>query len=497
MSHIGTHKTPVIYVDSSVKRGHADGFDCSDCACSVSPVTGTDSKYDNSTKAYTLLDEPFSFKMEIDEEFSLFYGIHHAPVVLNSSAQRLLTRSGKNIDLGSEKFSKIEKDALNEMVRVGLLKPIGYLPTLHQHIDTLSTWVHVTDRCNLRCTYCYLPHRRDDMSWEIGFSIIEKIVKTATSNQLEYIRLKYGGGEPLLRFDLIKKMHTYAKSLLSKGSIILSGVVLSNGTLFNKDTATDFLALGLNIMISLDGRDILHDVHRSYAHGGGTHADAKNAISLAKEMGIQITVSVTITDKNVIDLPRLVSWLLDQRLRFTLNFYRSTSLASEELPFSTDTIITNMLEAYRIIENNLPDECLLDTIVDRANLKSPHLHTCGVGQNYLVFDTYGRLSKCQMHLYSGPENKRTSFPLEWARTSKEGVQNLSIEDKVDCASCQWKYWCTGGCALLTYKNTGRYDVRSPNCGIYQSLFPAAMRLEGLRLIKINQQASNNPITPHN
>ncbi len=44
-------------------------------------------------------------------------------------------------------------------------------------------------------------------------------------------------------------------------------------------------------------------------------------------------------------------------------------------------------------------------------------------------------------------------------------------------------WCAGGCPALTYRVTGRFDVRSPNCRIYQALFPEVLRLEGLRLLQ--------------
>ena len=40
-----------------------------------------------------------------------------------------------------------------------------------------------------------------------------------------------------------------------------------------------------------------------------------------------------------------------------------------------------------------------------------------------------------------------------------------------------------GGALEAYRATGRYDVKSPNCNIYKALFPEALRLEGLRLLK--------------
>jgi uncharacterized protein len=36
--------------------------------------------------------------------------------------------------------------------------------------------------------------------------------------------------------------------------------------------------------------------------------------------------------------------------------------------------------------------------------------------------------------------------------------------------------------VATYRATGRYDVQSPNCAIYQALYPELLRLEGQRLL---------------
>jgi uncharacterized protein len=82
---------------------------------------------------------------------------------------------------------------------------------------------------------------------------------------------------------------------------------------------------------------------------------------------------------------------------------------------------------------------------------------------------------------------RAEDPLALIRTDTLGIQNISVEEKEDCHHCEWKYWCTGGCPLATHRATGRYDVKSPNCNIYKALYPEAVRLEGLRLLKYADQ----------
>jgi len=126
---------------------------------------------------------------------------------------------------------------------------------------------------------------------------------------------------------------------------------------------------------------------------------------------------------------------------------------------------------------------LLASIVDRANLSSPHQMTCGVGNNYLVFDCNGQVGKCQMLMKNFITILTVADPLGEIQKDKKGIQNLSVEEKEGCKTCEWKYWCTGGCSLNTFRATGRYDVKSPNCHIYKALYPEAMRLEGLRLLK--------------
>lgn len=62
-------------------------------------------------------------------------------------------------------------------------------------------------------------------------------------------------------------------------------------------------------------------------------------------------------------------------------------------------------------------------------------------------------------------------PLGDLRQDRFGIQNLSVEEKEGCRDCEWKYWCAGGCPVLTYRATGRYDIKSPNCRIYKALSP--------------------------
>jgi uncharacterized protein len=81
---------------------------------------------------------------------------------------------------------------------------------------------------------------------------------------------------------------------------------------------------------------------------------------------------------------------------------------------------------------------------------------------------------------------RHDDPLLLIRDRAAPIKSLPVEEKEGCRGCNWRYWCSGGCPVATFRATGRWDVKSPNCSIYQAIYPDALRLEGLRLLKYHK-----------
>jgi uncharacterized protein len=323
------------------------------------------------------------------------------------------------------------------------------------------------------------------MSPETGRAAVDAIFRSAAIHGFRQVKIKYAGGEPLLRYPLILELHDYARSLADARGLSLDEVVLSNGTLLTAQMAQTLKALGVRLMISLDGLGDDHDSHRPYASGRSSFRDVAEAIDLALSCGLAPTISVTVSSRTAEGLPQVVDWILARDLPFSINFYRENVLSAShsDMRLNEEKIINGMLAAFKVVEGNLPRRSLLGSIVDRANLSFPHAHTCAVGQNYLVFDQNGQVAKCQMQMQKPVTNLGVEDPLTAIRADQVGIQNISVEEKEGCKGCEWKYWCAGGCPLETHRVTGRYDLQSPNCGIYKAILPEALRLEGLRLLK--------------
>lgn len=377
------------------------------------------------------------------------------------------------------------REVVSALINAGMLRSLTEVTPAIAPSHVLGAWLHVTERCNLGCDYCYLKNKTRDATSEILHGAVDAVMRSVKAHGYTTVHLKYSGGEPLLRLPLLLETHCYAQSQAVRQGRKLEGIVLSNGTLLTSSIVKQLQVANLRLMLSLDGIDKAHDRQRHYPDGHGSFADVARAIELAQSGGLDVTISVTITGRNAPHLPELVAWIVEHDLGFSLNLYRENDLTATDtgLALEEKPIIAGMLAAYKVIEQNLPRRSLLGSLTDRANFNAPHLHTCSAGRDYLVFDAQGRISKCQMDMGHPITDSHDPDPLATVRISASGLQNPLVDKKDECRACPWRYWCGGGCPLLAFRTTGRYTTKSPYCNIYKAIFPEAIRLEGLRLIK--------------
>lgn len=349
--------------------------------------------------------------------------------------------------------------------------------------ETLTAWLHITNACNLDCPYCYVRKSSARMTEEIGTRALACIFDTARQDNFRRVKLKYAGGEATLHFALIRRLHEKAVTLARETGLQLREVVLSNGTCLQEEDAAWFGETGVKLMLSLDGVGEMHNRLRHDRGGRDTFARIETTVDeLLLPRGIRPAVTITLTRVNAAGAADAVRWALERDLPVSLNFYRQNllSVSREELALEEQAIIEGMLKAYAVFEEFLPKQFFLNGMLDRVQMQA-HTQTCGVGTSYLVITHEGKLAQCQMHL-----DRPVSATLDkdlLAQVAAGPIRQISVDDKDGCRDCMLRYRCSGGCPLETFRATGRWDVASPHCNIYQTLLPAALRLEGLRLLK--------------
>ncbi|HET8840236.1 MAG TPA: SPASM domain-containing protein, partial [Ktedonobacteraceae bacterium] len=357
-------------------------------------------------------------------------------------------------------------------------------PVFPDESTTLSAWLHISNACNLACSYCYVDKTTGHMQDDTAYRSVGAIFRSAVRRKVQYLLLKYAGGEASLLMSRVCSIHDYATKLAQEHGIQLQAFLLSNGVMLPQKTIEALKTRQIGLMISLDGIGDAHDSQRPFANGLGSFRYVERTLKRLRENDLTPHISVTISQRNLASIPELLHYLLDHDLPFSLNYYREHECSSHlrDLRFAEHEMIETMQHVFRIIEERLPKRSLLNALLDKADLENPHQYTCGAGHNYLVIDQRGGIAKCHADIKSTITTIDNDDPLLAIQQDHTGLQNVMVDEKEGCRSCQWRYWCTGGCPLLTWKMTGRSDRKSPNCGIYQALFPAVLRLEALRLL---------------
>lgn len=110
--------------------------------------------------------------------------------------------------------------------------------------------ISVTDKCNLRCTYC-MPEEGIEFRKQENFLTFEEIVEIVkAASELGINKIRLTGGEPLVKRDIVDLVRKISKiDGIEKISMTTNGVLLSNN-------ANDLKDAGLtSINVSLDTLD--------------------------------------------------------------------------------------------------------------------------------------------------------------------------------------------------------------------------------------------------
>ena len=136
----------------------------------------------------------------------------------------------------------------------------------------------LTQACNFRCAYCSFTasdgsqrsHSTKHMTWDM----IERGLLFLRDHSIDAPEINIGfyGGEPLLRFDILKQTVEYASKLFFGKTI--EYFITTNATLLNEEILAFFSKYEFNMTISIDGTKESHDKNRVFADGSGGTFDA-------------------------------------------------------------------------------------------------------------------------------------------------------------------------------------------------------------------------------
>lgn len=328
--------------------------------------------------------------------------------------------------------------------------------------------LHIAHACNLSCRYCFAgegEYRGDRslMSYETGKKALDFLV--ANSGSRKNLEVDFFGGEPLMNFEVVKKLVAYGRSLEAENDKHFRFTLTTNGVLLD-DEIIEFANQEMdNIVLSIDGRKEVHDRMRPNKNGDGSYdliLDKFKKVAASRNQ-TRYYVRGTFTHYNL-DFVEDVLHLADEGFE----------------QISVEPVVAGPEEPYAIREEDIPVICegydrLAKEMIKREKEGKgfnffhymidlsggpcvyKRLSGCGSGTEYLAVTPWGDLYPC--HQFVGNED----FLLG---NVDDGIVNNRVRDefklcnvyaKEACRDCFARFYCSGGCAANAYNMHQRID----------------------------------------
>ena len=352
--------------------------------------------------------------------------------------------------------------------------------------------LHVAHSCNLNCSYCFASQGkyhgdRAVMSYEVGRQALDFLI--AHSGSRRNLEVDFFGGEPLMNFDVVKRLVAYARSVEKEHGKHFRFTLTTNGMLIDDDVIDFANRECHNVVLSLDGRKEIHDRFRVDLAGRGSweRIVPKFQKLVAARGGKNYYMRGTFTHANP-------DFLKDIQTMLDLGF---TELSMEPVVCAEGDPAGLTKEDLEIVKKQY--EQLADLMIQRRREGRPftfyhymidldggpcvykRISGCGSGTEYMAVTPWGDLYPC--HQFVGEE--RFKMGDVW-----NGVSNTAIRDEFaacnvyarkECRDCWARLYCSGGCAANGYHATGSVrGVYKTGCELFKKRMECAIWAEAMR-----------------
>ena len=344
--------------------------------------------------------------------------------------------------------------------------------------------------CNLNCEYCFASQGkyhgdRALMSFEVGKQALDFLMDhSGTRRNLE---VDFFGGEPLMNWDVVKRLVEYARSVEKERGKNFRFTLTTNGMLIDDDVI-DFANREMsNVVLSLDGRKEINDRTRVDYAGNGSYDRIvpKFQKLVAARGGKDYYMRGTFTHANP-DFTKDLFHMADD-LGFTELSMEPVVCAPDDPAALTPEDIAIVKEQYEILAKDMLRRekeghpitfyhYMLDLTGGPCVYK--RISGCGSGTEYMAVTPWGDLYPC--HQFVGEEAYKLGDV--W-----NGVTNTALREEFracnayarpDCAGCWAKLYCSGGCAANAYHATGTIPgVYEAGCELFRKRIECAIMMK--------------------
>ncbi len=349
--------------------------------------------------------------------------------------------------------------------------------------------LHVAHTCNLTCSYCFAGQGRFHgeralMSFETGKRALDFLVEHSGSRH--NLEVDFFGGEPLMNWDVVKRLVAYARSVEKEKGKNFRFTLTTNGMLIDDDVI-DFCNREMsNVVLSLDGRKEIHDRLRVDAAGRGSY---DRIVPLFQRLvkargGKNYYMRGTFTHRNP-DFTEDLFHMAD--LGFTELSMEPVVCAPDDPAALTEEDIAIVKAQYELLARDMIRRrreghpitfyhYMLDLSQGPCIYK--RISGCGSGTEYMAVTPQGDLYPC--HQFVGEEKWKLGDIWQGVTNTalREEFRACNAYSRPECEGCWARLWCSGGCAANAMHWSGSIrGVYAPGCELFKKRIECAIMMQ--------------------
>lgn len=349
--------------------------------------------------------------------------------------------------------------------------------------NSLMCVLHVTNECNLLCTYCYKScesykyRGATSTNHYLSYAKLARIAEWILKSKREFVYFQFHGGEPTLAWNEITNFITTVNKFKNLKNQEVAFGIQTNGLNWSHDKLKWATANGLNISVSFDGTEHTQNLNRPYGDGNGSYHDILEKLKLILSYFPDTCAMVTVVQPEFI--PSILENLIEigfKRFGLSPAYDKATlnnsvwckQMAEYHLSLAHQLVSIN-LQKPTIIEENIKQ--IIVNLYNKEPLYMCHAWPCGAGTKMIAVDIDSKIYPCDeffgdLDWSFGDFEKISQTPIDELLTSSEIVNHLSsrhFNQIAKCDNCDVSKGCGGSCTAQAYFNKGTILSHDPLC----------------------------------
>ena len=362
--------------------------------------------------------------------------------------------------------------------------------TLRFGLKPQAVYFNLTERCNLNCSYCYIPEKLRRKGVSMSEDKLSRALKTLrryfkkTLPPGRLAQVIFHGSEPMLCREALF-------SALDEFGGDFNFGIQTNGTLLDEEAIQFLTSRGISVGLSLDGHraDISKRTRKTWG-GEGIHHQVIEAIERLKGYP-NYSVICTATSTNMRTLSSIVDFFHGMEIpTCMLNPVRCTLPGAREVKPSDHQFARHFLKALdrtfelyektgrKLIVANFAN-ILISILAPAARRLMCDISPCGGGRCFFAVSAQGDLYPCSEFIglpaFKGGSLFNGGIEKALASPACRAVTGRKVEDIEPCRRCAVRHFCGSPCPAEAHEMNGGMDQPGAFCELYEEQVRYALR----------------------